>query len=135
MHRISLFLKFYISIFVWIRDNMIIIFLHCSHFLFYRFWEKRNKNFCFLTIFWRINSYLLIAKNRMNDYSFVNDRKIGEYNTSEYIFIYQYKEFYIILDILISWDKKEEIIRYWYNFQNDNFIKYYRKICTKSEKN
>lgn len=70
----------------------------------------------------------------MNDYSFVNDRKISEYNTSENIFIYQYKEFYIILDILISWDKKEEIIRYWYNFQNDNFIKYYRKICTKSEK-
>lgn len=87
----------------------------------------------FLTIFWGINSHLLIATNRMTGYSFV-DEKV-DVHTSEYIFIYQYKEFYIILDILISWDKEGEIIKYWYNFQNDNFIKYYRKICTKSEKN
>lgn len=87
----------------------------------------------FLTIFRGINSHLLIATNRMTGYSFV-DEKV-DVHTSEYIFIYQYKEFYIILDILISWDKEGEIIRYWYNFQNDNFIKYYRKICTKSEKN
>lgn len=35
---------------------------------------------------------------------------------------------------MIFWDKEKEIIKYWYNFQNNNFIKYYRKISTKNEK-